>query len=121
MKASAQLLPTPRQVHVLVSQYAYCFYTGVNDDSVKEKCQDNLKNLYELIKGYEQENGELPDATWFLEHPYEDKDSIAVLLGEKSFPYLICPTCALDFSRAKINYLWNRKLSGKKLSDSRFV
>jgi len=117
MKVSSPIVPTPREVHVLVSQYAYCLYTGVNDSSAGEKCQSNLKNLYELIKKYEQENGKLPDATWFPEHPYDDTDSIAVILGEKSLPYLTCPTCAPDFSRAKINYLWNQQFSGKKLSE----
>jgi len=111
------LAPTIRDVHVLVSQPAYCFYTGVNDPAAEQACAANLKKLYALIRAYESRHGHLPKAAWFPEKPQSDPDSIAVLLGEAARPLLVCPTCGPDFQRMGLTYIWNEKLSGTKLAD----
>jgi prepilin-type processing-associated H-X9-DG protein len=97
--------------------HAFCVYEGVGDPDKQRRCAENLRKLYELIHRYQARHGRLPDAAMLPRRPFSDADSIAVILGSRARPYLLCPTCGSDFHRFGVNYLWNAKLSGKRLTD----
>jgi prepilin-type processing-associated H-X9-DG protein len=40
-----------------------------------------------------------------------------VLLAGKDHGIFTCPTCSPDLQRFGLNYVWNQKLSGRKLSE----
>ena len=44
-------------------------------------------------------------------------DGSVHLLGPAAEKFLICPTCSPDLKRLGINYVWNEKINGRKLSD----
>ncbi len=70
--------------------------------------------IHGLIQQHVAKQGTLPKAAFFPENPASDADSLAVVLGEDSRRWLVCPTCSTDFRRLGLTYVWNEKLSGKK-------
>jgi len=95
----------------------YTIFRGAASDAAQQQCRRNLEKLYAMIKEYHAQRGHLPKAALFPSRPLHDPDSIAVILGDKARPLLICPTCGTDFRRLGLNYVWNEKLSGRKLSE----
>ena len=116
-KSISPISPTILEMHVLVSQPSYCFYEEVNDKDTEVQCQNNLKRLYDMIREYEVKNGNLPNAAFFPENPFDDADSLAIILGKGAHQYFVCPSSSPDFRSLGFNYVWNEKLSGKKLSE----
>ena len=102
---------------VLVSQPVYCLYTEVDSAERQSECQDHLKQLFELLKEYESKHGHLPQAAFFPSFPGRIENSLPVLLGPQAAGLLICPTCSPEFQRLGLNYVWNEKVSGRKLAD----
>ena len=115
--ASLRLTPDVRDLRTLVSQLAYAYYRDVESETAEASCQDNLRKLWMLIEKYETQHGVLPEATFFPEHPSLDEDSLLVLVGKAARPLLLCPTVGEDLQRIGLHYVWNQRLSGKKLSE----
>ncbi len=80
------------------------------------QCQDHLRQLFTLLQDYEHKNGQLPKAAFFPRFPSKSADSLAVLLGAKAAKLLVCPTCSPELRELGLNYAWNQKVSGRKLS-----
>ena len=40
-----------------------------------------------------------------------------MILGPKAAKLLICPTCSPEWKDVGLNYVWNAKLNGRKLSE----
>lgn len=101
---------------VLVSQPPYCICSGVDSPQLESECRQNLQQLFAMLREYDSKKGSLPKAAFF---PISSScaDGLSVLLGPKADKLLICPTCSPDLKRLKINYVWNEKISGRKLSD----
>ena len=116
-EAPSQLYQTVGALHYFVSIRPLAIYGGVNSQAVQARCAANLKAVYGLLKRYDAKHGGLPRATFFPENPRTDPDSLVVLLGKEAGPHLVCPTCGPDFHRLGLNYVWNEKLSGKRLSN----
>jgi prepilin-type processing-associated H-X9-DG protein len=115
--AGLRLNPDVHDLHTLVSQLAYAYYRDVDSETAEASCQANLRKLWTLIEQYETQHGALPQATFFPERPLLDEDSLLVLLGEAARPLLRCPTVGEDLQRIGLHYVWNQRLSGKKLSE----
>jgi len=105
-------------LHVFVSEHPYAIYSDVFSEERERQCQRNLEALYGLLKQYDQKHGRLPPAAFFPAKPLSDPASLAVILGKEAQRHLVCPTSGLDFQQLGLNYIWNEKLNGKKLSDA---
>ena len=103
---------------LLVSESPYCIYPS-NVDSVEGQslCREHLLQLFTLLQEYEARHGHLPKAAFFPHSPSQSADSLCVLLGSKAAKLLICPTCSSELRQLGLNYAWNEKVSGRKLSD----
>jgi prepilin-type processing-associated H-X9-DG protein len=102
---------------VLVSQPVCCFAFEVNSEACQTECQEHLKQLFSALKAYDAQHGSLPPATFYPCHPQSDTNSLRVLLAAKNDGVLTCPTCSPDLQRMGLNYAWNEKLNGRKLSE----
>jgi prepilin-type processing-associated H-X9-DG protein len=101
----------------LVSDPQYCIYpSNVESADAEAQCQDHLRQLFTLLQDYEHKNGQLPKAAFFPRFPSKSADSLAVLLGAKAAKLLVCPTCSPELRELGLNYAWNQKVSGRKLS-----
>lgn len=56
-------------------------------------------------------------ANVYPDYPGLSPDSLRVLLGGQPATAFTCPTCNADLQRLGLNYAWNQKVSGKRLSD----
>jgi prepilin-type processing-associated H-X9-DG protein len=104
-------------VKQLVSQPAYCFGRNVESEQCQHECQDHMKAIFELIRAYEKDHGQLPRAAFYPEKTALDADSLPVLLGRKPGGLFICPTCSQELRGLGLNYVWNQKVGGKRLSE----
>jgi len=104
-------------VKQLVSQPAYCFGRNVESEECQHECRDHLRALFELIKACEKDHGQLPQATFFPEKTALDANSLPVLLRRKPGGLFICPTCSVELRGLGLNYVWNQKVGGKRLSE----
>jgi len=102
---------------VLVSQPAYCFALDVNSEGRQSECQEHLKKLFDVLKAYDSKHGLLPSAAFYPARPLTDTHSLRVLLDVKNAALFKCPTCCPDLQRMGLNYAWNEKVNGRKLSD----
>ncbi len=102
---------------VLGAGAGLCVYEGVGSEKRQCQCEGNLKAVFELLRKYDHDNGHLPKATFFPASPLADSDSLAVMLGKESLPMLVCPTCSADLRTLGLNYIWNERISGQKLSE----
>ncbi len=137
---SAQLPPLFHDVlalKVLVSQPVYCYAHDSQSEAGQAECASNLKNLFDLIKGYDAKHGHLPKAAFFPEQPLTSPDSLCALLigflastgaesrgegateitGQKKAALFTCPTCSPDLQAFGLNYVWNQQLNGERLAD----
>jgi len=102
----------------LVSDPQYCIYpTNVDSVECEAQCQNHLRQLFTLLQAYETRNGHLPKAAFFPKSPLHSADSLCVLLGAKATKLLVCPTCSPELRQLGLNYAWNEKVSGRRLSD----
>lgn len=102
---------------VLVSQPSVCFASEVDSETRQAECQQHLRQLFEALNTYDSKHGHLPQAAFYPRHPKTDQDSMRVLLEGKNDAIFTCPTCNPDLQRFGLNYVWNQKLSGRKLSE----
>lgn len=80
--------------------------------------QENLKQLYRLLRDYEKKNGILPPAAFYPRRPRQDADSLQVILGEAARPFLRGPAAGPDMDEfGWPGYIWNSTVSAKKLAD----
>ncbi len=100
----------------LVSEPLYTACSEVDNIEVQAKCQQNLKQLFVLLKEYDSRNGHLPQAPFF---PISSKssNSLSTILGPKAAELLICPACSPELKNLGINYAWNEKVGGRRLAD----
>lgn len=80
-------------------------------------CGENLRTIYRALELYEYERGTLPALAFFPDNPFDDSDSLRVVLE----PYgaggaaCICPHAPPALSELGLTYLWNVRLNGRKL------
>lgn len=104
-------------VKQLVSQPAYCFGRNVESEQSQNECRNQMKAIFELVKAYEKDHGQLPKAAFYPEQTALDADSLPVLLAQKPGGLFICPTCSHELRGLGLNYVWNQKVGGKRLAD----
>lgn len=100
----------------LVSEPLYTACSEVDNAQAQTECQQNLKQLFMLLKEYDSSNGHLPKAAFF---PVSSRstDSLSVILGPEATQPLICPACSPDLKELGINYVWNVKTGGRRMAD----
>ena len=102
---------------LLVSESPYCIYpANIESIEAQKQCQEHLRQLSALLKEYDSTNGHLPNAAFFPKSPSRSADSLCVLLGVKAAELLVCPTCSPELQQLGLNYAWNEKVSGRRLS-----
>ena len=101
---------------ILVSQPPYCVCLGVDSLEGESACEQNLQQLFVMLKEYDSKHGRLPKAAFF---PVSSSgtDSLSTILGPRANTFLICPTCSSDLKQLGVNYIWNEKVNRQKLSD----
>lgn len=114
---NSPLYHTVVQLKVFVSIHPYAIYTDVYSEEAQRKCQENLRKLFSFIERYEKKHHKLPGAVFFPEHPLTDPNSIVVILSKEARQFFLCPTCGSDLHQLGLNYVWNEKLSGKRLNE----
>ena len=100
----------------LVSEPLYTACSGVDSIELKSECQQNLRQLFVMLKEYDSRNGHLPRAAFFAVSS-RSADSLSKLLGPKADKLLLCPTCSPELRKLGINYVWNEKTSGHRIAD----
>jgi len=83
-----------------------------------EGCKENLLQIYESLKLYEQEHGRLPALELFPEDLHGNPDSILNKLKDREGfdpAWLICPSAPQVLRDQGITYLWNTALNQASL------
>lgn len=84
-----------------------------------ERCEQQLKKIYEYLVLYELDNGGLPKFELYPEDPVENPDSLINRLSQiPGFDpdWLICPSAPAIIKTRGITYLWNTALNQSSLS-----
>lgn len=80
-------------------------------------CGENLRAIYRALELFEYERGTLPALAFFPDNPFEDSDSLRVVLE----PYgaggsmCVCPHAPRALSELGLTYVWNVRLNGRKM------
>jgi len=85
-----------------------------------EACRDQLENIYQALRFYEQENGRLPALELFPVNPDETDETLMKILSDQPGfqpDWLICPSSPEVLREQGITYLWNTELNQSSLSD----
>jgi len=100
----------------LVSEPLYTACADTDNVELQAECQQNLKQLFVMLKEYDSKNGYLPKAAFFPQSS-NSPDSLSVLLGSKASKLLICPACSPELKKLGISYAWNVHTNGRRLAD----
>jgi prepilin-type processing-associated H-X9-DG protein len=111
--------PFEHRAHWIRSVVSYIAYEveDIRSEQASQQCQQNLTQLYRLIRAYDTEHGHLPDAAFYPPYPHTRKPGLGALFGDAADSYLRCPAAGSDMARLGWpSYIWNTTLSGKPLA-----
>jgi len=94
-------------------------YTYLHRRALATEAAKNLRVIYMALRWYEMENGQLPDLAFFPADPRNDDDSLLYALGKYGVTeqITVCPSAPATLQAEGLNYLWNARLSKKKLHE----
>ncbi len=93
-------------------------YRGAMDIAKRSVCQQNLRQVGQLLFMYEMSNGHLPDARFYPQDAQRDPRSISRIVPELQ-PLLVCPSMPHSLAERGITFIWNDACSGKSISSIR--
>lgn len=85
-----------------------------------DQCREQLKNVYQALRLYEQEHGRLPALELYPVNPEETEETLWNLLADQpgfKKEWLICPSAPDVLKAQGITYLWNTELNQSSLTD----
>jgi hypothetical protein len=96
-------------------------YYYMSRRALAEEAAKNLRLIYMALEWYEMEKGQLPPLTFFPDDPRHDADSLLYILNNYGVTedMTVCPTAPRALRELGLNYVWNTKLSGRRLHESR--
>ncbi len=100
----------------LVSEPLYTACSEVDNAELRDKCRQNLLQLFKMLERYDSMNGHLPTAAFFPESS-GSANSLSQQLDPRAAQFLICPSCSPELKKLGINFVWNEKINGLKLAD----
>jgi len=94
-------------------------YTAVLDKARETACMVQLKQVYDALVMFDQDNGGLPTAVLFPRKEYKNRDPLS--LANVLKPYLggggvlLCTGAGPELKGYGISYAWNSNLNGQSL------
>jgi type II secretory pathway pseudopilin PulG len=102
----------------IVTSLSLGVYTAALQRGKATDCLNNLKQIYQALAMFQQDNDKLPDAKFFPSSINDPKGIHNILK-----PYnikgkvLFCPSLPDELNKYGTNYIWNDNVNGKRLED----
>lgn len=102
----------------IVTSLSLGVYTAAMQRGKATDCINNLKQIYQAIVMFEQDNDSLPNAKFF---PSSQSDERGIHNILKSYgirgKVLFCPSLPDELNKYGTNYIWNDNANGKRLEN----
>jgi prepilin-type processing-associated H-X9-DG protein len=112
----SRLMDEVQKVRLLVSVEPFSIYRDPGNAVALATVRANLVRLWDLLRNYDARHGGLPGAAFFPDDPAHAADSLVTLLDESSRPLLLNPICGPELTQIGLHYVWNEKVSGRRLA-----
>ncbi|MCS7180169.1 MAG: hypothetical protein NZ891_02320 [bacterium] len=105
-------------VATMVTSLSLGVYTAAMQRGKATDCLNNLKQIYQALVMFEQDNDNLPNAKFFPSSINDEKGIHNIL---KSYnirgKILFCPSLPDELNKYGTNYIWNDNVNGKRLEN----
>lgn len=102
----------------IVTSLSLGVYTAAIQRGKAADCLNNLKQIYQALVMFEQDNDKLPEAKFFPSSINDPKGIHNIL---KSYnikgKVLFCPSLPEELNKYGTNYIWNDNVNGKRLEN----
>ena len=111
-KVSRFVLTELLAVAAIIASLPSSSYQRVKQKTYQTECTNNLRQIGQLLRMYELENGYYPKASFYPKKPGSGEDSIRVQLGGPEQLW-ICPALPDKLKEKGLTFVYNDAIAGK--------
>jgi type II secretory pathway pseudopilin PulG len=102
----------------IVTSLSLGVYTAAMQRGKTVDCLNNLKQIYQAVSMFEQDNDSLPDIKFFPSS-FSDPKGLHNVLSQYGArgKVLFCPSLPDELNKYGTNYIWNDTVNGKRIEN----